>query len=82
MDVKAYVASLGRAYRTVHSEVWAAEVVEAVSHVGNDLSGHFKTLVEIHAAPEWLWSALVAARVDDAIRRMVPEGQRKTKALA
>jgi hypothetical protein len=36
----------------------------AESHVGFDLSRDFKTLVEIHAAPEWLWSALVSAMVE------------------
>ena len=30
----------------------------------NDLSGHFKSLVAIHAAPGWLWGALVEAMVE------------------
>jgi uncharacterized protein YbjT (DUF2867 family) len=59
MDVKAYAESVGRARSTVHSEVYAAEVAEAVPDIGND---RFAQLVEIHAAPEWLWAALVAAR--------------------
>ncbi len=37
-----------------------AAKVAAVTDVGHD---RFAELVEIHAAPEWLWSALVAAMV-------------------
>jgi hypothetical protein len=39
-----------------------------VTHVDHDLPGRFKTLVEIHSEPEWLWSARVAAMVDTANR--------------
>jgi hypothetical protein len=56
-------ASVGRAHTTVHREVSAAEV-SSVTNVGHDLSEQFQTLVEIHAAPGWLWSALVTAMVD------------------
>jgi len=61
MDVKAYAASVARVRRTVQDEVCAARVAEAVAHVRHDLSDQFRTLVEIHAAPQWLWPALVAA---------------------
>jgi hypothetical protein len=64
MDVKAYAENAGRAkeQQTVYREVWAAEVASAVNNVVNgDLSGHYIKLVEIHAAPAWLWPALVAA---------------------
>src|SRR5580693_4795023 len=44
---------------TVHDEVYAAEVAEAVPDIRNSLSRHFAKLVEIHAAPAWLWPALV-----------------------
>ncbi len=63
MDVKAYAASVGRARVTVQREVMAAKVA-AVFNGEHDLSKQFLTLVEIHAAPEWLWSALVAAMVE------------------
>jgi hypothetical protein len=55
---RAGFASVGRAKErvTVQREVMAARVA-AVTNVSHDLSGHFLTLVEIHAAPEWLWSA-------------------------
>ncbi|HWY83107.1 MAG TPA: hypothetical protein VNY10_14475 [Roseiarcus sp.] len=61
--VKAYAESVGRARTTVQNEVYAAEVEEAVPNVGH---GQFIQLVEIHAAPEWLWSALVSAMVEGA----------------
>jgi ParB-like chromosome segregation protein Spo0J len=65
LDVKAYAARVGRAGKTVSNEVWAARVVVAVADVGNrhSLSRHFSQLVEIHAAPAWLWPALAEAMV-------------------
>jgi hypothetical protein len=39
----------------------AAEVASAVSDIRHELSSHFAKLVEIHAAPQWLWLALVRA---------------------
>ena len=71
MDVKAYAASVGRAQRTVANEVWAAEVA-AVADVGNE---SFSQLVEIHAAPKWLWAALVNAMVEDGLD--APQGGRQ-----
>jgi hypothetical protein len=66
MDVKAYAASVGRPNTNVQHEVMAARVAELVSksHVGFDLSDHFRTMVEIHGAPSWLWAALVEAIPD------------------
>ena len=46
---------------SVHDEVKAARVAEVVSHMRHDLSSHFRALVEIYAAPQWLWPALVQA---------------------
>jgi len=57
MDVKAYAKSVGRARTTVQDEVKAARVAEAVT--GSRHDAPFSQLVEIHAAPEWLWPALV-----------------------
>jgi hypothetical protein len=56
IDVKAYAKSVGRVRTTVQKEVEAARVAEAVTHMGHDLSDHFRTLVEIHAAPSCYWS--------------------------
>jgi hypothetical protein len=46
----------------VQEEVWAASVARSADkHV---LIGvHFRTLAVIHAAPSWLWPALVEAMV-------------------
>jgi ParB-like chromosome segregation protein Spo0J len=64
MDVKAYAASVSRPRQTVDNEVRAARVATAVPDIGHDLSSRFSQLVEIHAAPEWLWRALVAALLE------------------
>jgi ParB-like chromosome segregation protein Spo0J len=64
MDVKAYAESVGRARTSVQKEVYAAKVAEGVPDIGHAISGSFSQLVEIHAAPEWLWSALVSAMVE------------------
>jgi ParB-like chromosome segregation protein Spo0J len=79
MDVKAYAESVGRAQSTVQQETRAARVA-ADAHVGIDLSGQFKTLVEIHGAPTWLWSALVNAMVEGDWT--VEQTRRKIAALA
>lgn len=76
MDVKAYAAAIGRAQRSVYNEAQAAKVADAVADVGNDLTACFSQLVEIHAAPRWLWPALVEKMVADgmtveATRKMV-----------
>src|SRR4051794_36514082 len=51
--------SVGRAHTSVHDEVKAARVAQAVSdtNVRIDVAGYFIHLVAIHAAPSWLWPA-------------------------
>lgn len=61
MDVKAYAASVGRVRTTVQDEVKAARVAEAVTDIRHDEKPRFAQLVEIHAAPRWIWPSLVAA---------------------
>ena len=78
MDVRGYSESVGRSKSRVQSEISAARVAEACPDVGTDPSSHFSQLVEIHAAPRWLWSALVGKMVADgmtveATRTMVAE---------
>lgn len=60
MDVKAYAEAVGRARSTVHREVYAADVAQAVPISGNDLNRYVTQLAELHAAPSWLWPALAA----------------------
>ena len=67
MDVKAYAEGVGRARTTVHDEVYAAKVAEAVPHMRNEIADRFRHLTEIHCAPRWLWGALVAALVADGL---------------
>jgi hypothetical protein len=64
MDVKAYAASVGRARTTVQREAYAAEVASAVPIDGHELDQLSTHLVEIHAAPQWLWPALVRALLE------------------
>jgi hypothetical protein len=74
MDVKAYAESIGRARKTVSNEVLAAKVADAVADMGHDLSDHFRSLTEPHAAPDWLWPKLVADGLTvEQTRRMVAE---------
>ena len=63
MDVKAYAERVGRARTTVQDEVKAARVASAVTHVRHELP--HRLLAAIHAAPSWLWPALVAAAAAD-----------------
>lgn len=61
MDIERYAEKVGRKRGTVRNEVYAAKVASAVSDIGHDLADHFSQLVEIHAAPPWLWPSLVRA---------------------
>jgi hypothetical protein len=62
MDVKAYAEKRRAGAHHGSSEVCAARVAESADpNVGIT---QFMQLVEIHAAPEWLWRALVEAMVE------------------
>ncbi|TGD93711.1 hypothetical protein [Methylobacterium nonmethylotrophicum] len=67
MDVKAYAESVGRARTSVSNEVLAARVADVVTNVGHDLTGMFVQLRKIHAAPRWLWPALVERLVTEGL---------------
>ena len=59
-SVAAYAKEIGRPGQTVAREVAAAAVYEAVSHQRETADIPPAThLAEIHAAPRWLWHALV-----------------------
>jgi ParB-like nuclease domain len=64
MDGKAYAASVGRPRRSVADEICAARVFQAVADVRHDLWDRVSQLVAIHAAPDWLWPALVDAMAE------------------
>lgn len=64
LDLKAYAEQAGKAYRTLYDKVRAWQVL-AVLHMQNDMRDCWRNLAEIHAAPQWLWAALVQAMVAD-----------------
>lgn len=59
LDIKAYAESAGRRRQRVSNEVLAARVADAVTNVGHELTNQFVALTVVHAAPRWLWLALV-----------------------
>jgi hypothetical protein len=63
IDIKAYAAKVGRKQTSVFEETYAAEVMLGVSDTRNGASDRYSQLVAIHAAPSWLWPALVEAMV-------------------
>ncbi len=67
LDQRSYAASANRNESSVNKEVQAAKVADAVVHVYDDLTSHFRSLTEIHSSPRWLWPALVARMVGDSL---------------
>ena len=64
MDLKAYAEASGKARTTLSDKVKAYRVL-AVTHVGHeDARDNWRNLAEIHAAPNWLWKALVAEMLE------------------
>ena len=64
MDLKAYAEASGKVYTTLCYKITSSRV-SAVSHVGHaDAQDNWRNLAEIHAAPNWLWKALVAEMLD------------------
>lgn len=61
-SVRDYADRIGRSKSSVQFERQAAEVADAVSTRVD--SAHARHLAEIHAAPSWLWPALVEKLVD------------------
>lgn len=59
MDLKAYAEKVGKARTTLSDKVKAFRVL-SVTHVRHaDIRDRWRCLAEIHAAPSWLWRALV-----------------------
>ena len=64
MDLKAYAEQAGKARPTLQFRVQAYRVSHE-THVSFDkASDNWRNLAEIHAAPNWLWKALVAEMLD------------------
>ena len=58
-----YAKASGMHEASLSERVRAARVAEAVMDVHNDMTRQWQHLSAIHAAPRWLWSALVARLV-------------------
>lgn len=67
MSVRAYAERVGRAHKSVDNEVRAARVAASCAIGGTLVEA--TQLSEIHAAPSFLWPALVEAA---AIHRLTP----------
>ncbi len=66
MELKAYAKVSGKKQTTLFARV-AAYRVMADSDIGiDDAQKTWSNLAEIHAAPEWLWPALVSQMVGDS----------------
>jgi len=66
IDLKAYAEQAGKAYDNLKVKARAFRVL-AEGHVSHeDVRDSWRNLAEIHAAPEWLWGALVEEMVSDA----------------
>lgn len=68
-SVKAYAGAVGRAPQTVALEVQAARVAAEVSTrvETSEIVEKHRHLAEIHAAPRWLWPALVERLVTEGL---------------
>lgn len=59
MDLKSYAERAGKKYTTLYDKAKAYRVL-TVTHVRNDQArDSWRNLAEIHAAPKWLWRAMV-----------------------
>ena len=66
MDLKAYAAAAGNERSTLARKVMAWRVL-TVCHVAHDLiTDSRRNLAELHAAPQWLWQALVEKMTSEA----------------
>ena len=66
MDLKAYAEASGKVRKTLSNKVMAWRVL-SVADVGHELvRDSWSQLAEIHAAPQWLWTALVQQMIADS----------------
>ena len=76
MDLKAYAEMAGKARETLSKKVMGWRVLASVVHVDhNTARENWRNLAEIHAAPEWLWAALVGRLAPPARSWPSPSGQ-------
>jgi protein gp37/ParB-like chromosome segregation protein Spo0J len=75
-SVRAYAEEVGRKVGSIQDEREAAKVFQHCRHMPTESSNRFRQLVEIHAAPSWLWPSLVHRMTQDgmtvdATRKMI-----------
>ena len=65
MDLKAYAEQAGKKRTTLQDKMYAYEVMSAVPDIRHEtIKDCWSQLATIHAAPQWLWSALVKQMVE------------------
>ena len=65
MDLKAYAEASGKARQSLQYKLYSYRVLASVPHMRHeDIRDNWRNLAEIHAAPHWLWKALVAEMLD------------------
>ena len=67
LSAREYVRRVGIPENAFGTRVKAARMADAVTDIGD--TDHWPQLAEIHAAPQWLWQALVTALVEQRWRR-------------
>ena len=67
MDLKAYAEASGKARGNLAYKVMAYRVMSLCHTCDTDkASDNWRNLAEIHAAPNWLWKALVAEMLEQS----------------
>jgi hypothetical protein len=67
MDLKAYAEASGKARTTLTDKVKAYRVMSVTDIRHDDAQAYWSCLAQAHAAPEWLWPALVSQMVGDRV---------------
>jgi protein gp37/ParB-like chromosome segregation protein Spo0J len=64
IGVREYAERMGQSKTAIGVKRAAASVADACPDIGTEAMGYWSHLAEIHAAPKWLWSALVSALIE------------------
>lgn len=66
MDMKAYAEAAGKKYTTLYDKVKAYRVLTVTDIRNEDAQANWSQLSQIHAAPKWLWRAMVGAMLQNS----------------
>lgn len=69
LDLKAYAEQAGKGYDNLKVKARAFRVMTEGHVSPEDARDSWRNLAEIHAAPQWLWKALVGRPDGHAVRR-------------